>query len=183
MNPLLHPTSIRPLRFALVIALLGFTGCSGNLPSVEPRETGLLPARWFAPDGRDIEVPFSFEVENSKAGMLVTTLGKGGEHFRGRYVRVEQSTKGELVTEVYDGWSGPEWEVWRRDADGEWTASAKSFGDFADFYTGKVVATLSGSENHAMRCRFTLKDPQGGWLHGGTGECQISDGSRVELDF
>jgi len=147
------------------------------------RDSGMLPAHWTDPEGRQEAVPFSFEVEDSKTGVLMTTLGKGGEHFRGAYVRVEESTKGELVTEVYDGWSSPEWEAWHHDADGQWTATAQSFGDFEHFYTGKVVATLRGSENHSMRCRFTLTDPQGGWLHGGSGECQISDGARVELEF
>ena len=170
--------------FAVIaIGLVGLFGCSGSLPTLEPRETGMLPAHWIDPDGRREAVPFSFETANAKTGELLTTLGKGGENFRGPYVRVEQSTKGELITEVYDGWSSPEWEAWHHDADGQWTATAQSFGDFAHFYTGKVVATLSGSENHSMRCRFTLTDPQGGGLHGGTGECQISDGARVALDF
>jgi len=143
----------------------------------------MLPARWTPPGGRSQEVPFSFEAENSKTGMMFTTLGKGGEHFRGFYVRVEQSTKGYLVTEVYNGWSSPEWEVWQHDPDGNWTATAKSFGDFAHFYTGKVVATLNGSEKHSMRCRFTLANPQASLLRGGKGECQVSDGGRVDLDF
>jgi hypothetical protein len=168
---------------AVAIALVGLFGCGGSAPVGGRLGTGMLPAHWTAPDGRSEAVPFSFEAENSKKGLLLTTLGKGGEHSRGPYVRVEQSTKGHLVTEVYDGWSSPEWEVWHHDADGQWTATAKSFGDFAHFYTGKVVATLKGSENHSMRCRFTLTDSQAGWLHGGTGECQVSDGARVDLDF
>jgi hypothetical protein len=177
-------TSLRPLRCALAVGLVGLFSCGGSAPSAEKiRDSGMLPARWSAPDGRSEEVPFSFEVENAETGLLSTTLGKGGERFRGPYVRVERSTQGELVTEVYNGWSSPEWEVWHHDADGHWTATAKSFGDFADFFTGKVVATLSGSENHAMRCQFTLTNPPGGWLHGGTGECQVSDGARVDLDF
>jgi len=176
-------TSLGSARVALAIAVVGLFGCSGNLPTAEPRDTGMLPARWTAPDGRSQEVPFSFEVESAKSGLLMTTLGKGGEHFRGPYVRVEKSTEGHLVTEVYNGWSGPEWEVWHHDADGRWTETAKSFGEFANFYTGKVVATLNGNDDDVMRCRFTLADPEGGWSHGGTGECQVSDGARVELNF
>jgi hypothetical protein len=33
------------------------------------------------------------------------------------------------------------------------------FGEFARFYTGKVVATLNGNQKHSMRCRFTLTNP------------------------
>jgi len=180
---LFDAASIGWLRGALAVALVGLAGCAGSAATDEIRDSGMLPARWSTDDGPSQEVPFSYEVESDDRGLLETTLGKGGEHFRGPYVRVEESTKGEWVTEVYNGWSSPEWEAWHHDADGEWTATAKSFGDFADFYTGKVVATLRGSENHAMRCRFTLTDPEAGWEEGGKGECQVSDGARVDLDF
>jgi len=62
-------------------------------------------------------------------------------------------------------------------------AEATTYGDFANFYTGGVVAYLPGSEGHAMRCRFTVNQPSGGFLDGGTGECQTSDGSTLDLNF
>jgi hypothetical protein len=34
-----------------------------------------------------------------------------------------------------------------------------------------------------MRSRFTLKDPAGGFLHGGERECQLSDGGHLALEF
>ena len=64
-----------------------------------------------------------------------------------------------------------------------WVAEAKSYGDFAHFYTGKVVATLKGSEGHAMRCRLSLPRPAEGLLGGGEGTCQTTDGSRIDLEF
>lgn len=153
------------------------------MPSAESHETGMLPAYWTSPNGRRQAVPFSFDTINAETGKMFTTLEKGGEHFRGIYVRVEASTEGHLVTEVYNGWSSPEWEIWQHDPDGNWSATATSFGDFAHFYTGKVVATLEGSEENSMRCRFTLANPHTGLLRDGKGVCQISDGGRIELDF
>ena len=152
----------------------------GGQPAIQ---TGMLRARWTAPDGRTLAVPASFEAESSERGMIFTTLGQGGEHFRGVYVRVEKSTKGHLVTEVYDGFSAPEWQVWNHDPDGDWTATATSYGDFAHFYTGRVLASLSGSEGHSMRCRFDLNVPLAGLSEGGTGECQVSDGGTLALSF
>jgi hypothetical protein len=143
----------------------------------------MLPARWTDAEGHSQEVPFSFEAETATQGEMITTLGRGGEHFRGPYVRLEASARGQLVTEIYDGFASPEWEDWKREPDGDWTAAAKSFGDFAEFYTGKVVATLKGSEGHSMRCRLSLSDPVGGLLRGGSGTCQVSDGGRVDLEF
>jgi hypothetical protein len=162
------------------ITLLAFGACSGT---PETTSSGMLPALWTPPDESSREVPFAFEGEGAGTGMLFTTLGRGGEHFRGRYVLLEDSTEGHLVTAVYDGWSAPEWNIWEKEPDGQWTAEATSYGDFADFYTGRVVAYLPGSEGHAMRCRFTLNEPQGGFLKGGKGECQTTRGSRLDLEF
>ncbi len=172
----------RTRRWAFAVGVLACVGCAGAGTAL-PRETGMLPARWTAPDGRSEEVPFSFDAEGSSTGQLFTTLGRGGEHFRGSYVLLEQSTQGHLVTEVYEGWSTPEWTVWEKEPDGHWTAEATTFGDFASFYTGRVVAYLPGSEGHAMRCRFTLSRPGEGFLAGGRGECQTSDGGAVDLTF
>ena len=77
-----------------------------------------MQARWTAAEGGTQEVPFSFESESDRQGAMFTMLGKAGELFRGRYVRVEQSTKGHLVTAVYEGFSGPEWEIWGHDSEG-----------------------------------------------------------------
>lgn len=166
-----------------------FPQCGGSQepqPLVEAGErakTGMLPARWTRKDGHAEEVPFSFESQSESAGTMSTTLGRGGEHFRGDYVRVEKSTKGHLVTAVYDGWSSPEWEVWDHDAEGHWKAAGVSFGEFARFYTGKVLATLRGSEGNSMRCQLTLRQPQSGLLGGGSGACQVSDGGSLLLEF
>jgi len=73
--------------------------------------------------------------------------------------------------------------MWEHGPDGGWIATGTSYGDFAHFYTGRVVATLTGSEQHSMRCQFTLKAPETGLLAGGAGECQISDRGRVQLQF
>jgi hypothetical protein len=56
-------------------------------------------------------------------------------------------------------------------------------GEFAAFYTGKVVATLSGGRGHSMRCQLSLNDPEGGLLGGGSGRCQVSDGGSLSLEF
>ena len=175
-------TDARSRTSTLAVVLMGILGCAGA-GSGPSRETGMLPAHWTAADDRSEAVPFSFEAEGSSTGLLFTTLGAGGELFRGSYVLLQESTQGHLVTAVYDGWSTPEWSLWQKQPDGHWTAEATSYGDFAHFYTGKVVAYLPGSEGHAMRCRFTLNRPSGGFLEGGTGECQTSDGSRVDLEF
>jgi len=170
-------------RGAPILLLASLLGCGGLAAPSGSDERGLLPARWTDAEGRSQEVPFSFEARNTTSGELFTTLGKGGEHFRGPYVLLQDSTKGHLVTEIYDGWSSPEWEDWEQEPDGDWIATAKSYGEFAHFYTGKVVASLTGSEGHVMRCRLSLPRPDLGLLGGGEGSCQTSDRSRIDLEF
>ena len=143
----------------------------------------MLPARWTASGGSSQDVPFSFDARGDGTGLLFATLGPGGEAFRGHYVLLQHATAGGLVTEVQDGWSAPEWTVWEKTPDGQWMAEATSDGDFAHFYTGRVVAYLPGDAGHAMRCRFVLEQPDEGFLAGGKGECQTSDGGRVDLEF
>jgi len=67
--------------------------------------------------------------------------------------------------------------------DGHWTAMATSHDAFGRFYTGKVVAYLPGNQGRAMRCRIRSNRPEGGFLQGAAGECQVSDGGSVDLDF
>ncbi len=162
----------------------GGSGEAGEPMPKGPR-TGMLPARWKPPEGAVQEVPFSFESlgRDTVRGRMHTTLGSGGERFEGDYLRIQQSTKGDLVTAMSVGWSGPEWQLWKHDADGDWTQEGVSVGEFAHFYTGKVLATLRGDRGHAMRCQLTLKDPEGGLLDGGTGRCQVTDGGSLTLDF
>ena len=146
-------------------------------------KTGMLPARFTSPKGVTEPVPFSFEAASAKRGTMSTALGDGGEQFHGSYVRVEASTKDHLVTEIYDGFSAPEWQVWEHDPDGGWTATGVSFGAFAHFYTGKVVATLAGNRGSSMRCQLTLREPESGLSGGGSGGCQVSSGGTLRLEF
>ncbi len=148
-----------------------------------PPQRGMMEARWTAKDGGSEMVPFSFEALGETHGGLFTTLGKGGEHYSGPYVLVEASTEGKLVTEVYDGMSSPEWTAWEGGPDGTWHEVGISFGAFAHFYTGKVVASLQGNRGDRMRCQLQLERPSDGLLGGGTGRCQTTAGDRIDLSF
>lgn len=161
--------------------LVAVLACIGS----PPRERGMLEATWTPKDGLGMTVPFSYESDrpDHNRGEMFTTLGRGGAHLHGPYTLVEQSTKGHLVTEVYNGFGAPEWATWDHDAQGHWTATNVSFGDFAHFYTGQVVASLRSQSGLAMRCRLQLNRPDRGLLEGGTGHCQLSDGGTVDLSF
>lgn len=48
---------------------------------------------------------------------------------------------------------------------------------------GKVVASLTGDQDHVMRCRFDLLEPGRGMDGGGLGECQTSNGGVISVSF
>jgi hypothetical protein len=162
---------------------------AGGSSVCEPLEggprTGMLPARWMPPRGATQEVVFTFESlgRDTVQGTMQTTLGDGGERFEGTYLRLQKSTRGDLVTAMSIGWSGPEWQLWKQDPNGGWTEEGASYGEFAHFYTGQVVALLRGDRGDAIRCQLSLDHPESGLLEGGTGRCEVTDGGRIALAF
>jgi hypothetical protein len=145
----------------------------------------MMRARYTPPGGSPEAIPFTYESQDAdrSSGVMVATLGRGGAHLRGPYTRVEASTQGQLVTEVWDGFGAPEWNTWTHDAQGNWVATGAAFGEFAHFYTGKVVAYLKSPDGPKMRCQIELNEPAEGLLGGGSGSCQVSNGGRVELSW
>jgi len=45
------------------------------------------------------------------------------------------------------------------------------------------VALLQGSHGSKIRCRFTLLYPTGGMRDGGTGECEVNTGGKIDVTF
>ncbi len=172
-----------PLLLAAVIAV----ACATT------PQTGIISARWTAHQQQMAPVTLSWESESTSHGRMFTTLGAGGEHFRGGYVRVTAQTKVEVVQPIIGGW-GPVWTSfdWGRPVDPWWwgpdSAASEAYGTayysgFVTRYTGSVVASLYGDRTHSMRCRFTLNEPQQGLVGGGVGECQTSDGGVIDANF
>ena len=76
---------------------------------------------------------------------------------------------------------GPRWHPWEPFGP-PWVEE----GDHTTFvrnYSGKVVATLFGDKDNTMRCRFQLTNPEAGLSSGGVGECQISNGGKIDVEF
>jgi hypothetical protein len=161
------------------IGLATVLGCAGTAPL----QSEMIRAVYAPPEGSTVSIPFTYEsteVDRSR-GEMVTTLGAGGAHLRGPYTRVNESTHDQLVTEIWNGFGLPEWNTWSSDGSGDWMETSAGFGEFAEFYTDKVVAYLQSDEGLKMRCQLKLNDPPQGMLQGGDGRCQLSNGGRVDL--
>ena len=171
-----------------LLSVIGLLGC------MTP-QTGVISAHWTPPGKSSEPIVISWESENQSQGRMFVQLGKGGERFRGTYVRVSAGTKVEAVQPIISGW-GPVWgdydwgggmDPWGWGPGGGMPMGGymgeASFPIFVREYSGKVVATLFGNEGHSMRCRFTLARPQEGLMGGGVGACQSSTGSQISARF
>lgn len=166
-----------------------FPQCGAPVPHPETAgithqaKTGMLSAVWMPATGESEQVPFSYEADKKSRGRMSTTLGRGGEMFRGTYTRVDvtHEEKDEYMMAVYDGWTTPAWAAAGTTYGTEWGAA--SYLDFVHLYSGKVVATLTGNQGGQMRCQIDLDTPEAGLSGGGKGHCQISNGGKLSLSF
>jgi len=162
-------------------ALILVLACASETRPKAPAEEGMMSARWTPSGGVTQSVPISWESSSSSHGTMHATLGKGGEHFNGKYVRIELGQPKAVVTNIYTDWNSEIWNgyVWDPVVEGE----VLDYDVFVNHYSGKVLATLFGDRGNSMRCRFTLQDPERGLLQGGVGECQVSDGGKLDVEF
>lgn len=183
---------MRMIRWGIAARLLivGVLGLGCMTP-----QTGVIAGHWTPPGKASEPIVISWESENETKGLMVVTLGKGGERFRGHYLRISSGTKLESAQPIVANW-GPLWSGydWGETMDPWWWGpaggmpmggymTAAYYPVFVREYTGKVVATLFGNEGHSMRCRFTLARPEEGLMGGGVGACQSSRGSRISARF
>ena len=161
----------------LLLVLLSLSACQTT------PDTGIMAGRWTHA-GATERVPLSWESVDSSHGKIHSQLGKDGEHFHGTYVRVQTGEQGVEFESVYNHWNTPTWATL------DWGSQGNYFGDytigidgFVNEFTGKVLATLSGDRDHAMRCQFSVDDPTLGLVSGGIGQCQVSDKSLIAVQF
>ncbi len=156
----------------IIIFLAGvLTGCVS---------TGVLNGRLSVPGQTATPVIFNFKSDRSGEGGKISAKLPDGEFFSGRYLQITSTTNENAIVPMFQGWD-PYWRTW-----GPYGSPWYPDGDYSTFrtnYSGKVIATLFGDKGSTMRCRFRLSDPPSGLSGGGTGECQLSTGGVIEVQF
>ena len=163
-------TEFRGSIWALVI-VVGLAGCV---------TTGSIGGRLSVPGEPVAGVTFSFQSERFGEGGRLTVALPGGEYFSGRYLQITSTSTTDVVQPISMFW-GPRWHHW-----GPFGPPWMEEGDHTAFvrnYSGKVVATLFGDKGNTMRCRFQLTNPEAGLSSGGVGECQVSNGGKIDVQF
>ena len=160
-----------------LLALLVSVSCA------TPVQTGVMAGHWTPKGGEPQIVPMGWESLGLTHGAIHATLGPGGEHFNGSYVRVEATGPHVTVSKVYTQWYGPAFASLNWGPDGNYPPGGVDFNVFVHMFSGKVVATLFGDKGSTIRCQFTLENARKGLVTGGSGSCQVSDGSEIEVHF
>jgi hypothetical protein len=102
-----------------------------------------------------------------------------GREFSGDFLQVTSTTVAQDLRPYYGGWYG-----------GGYGYGGYGYGGYGSGvygsrayirrYTGHVIAQLASPSGERMRCDFQLARPENGPRSGGAGQCEISDGTRIE---
>jgi hypothetical protein len=152
---------MRPPLIVLVAALVA--GCAAPTRTMTGQiSTPGEPAR---------PVTLTYDQDRTDdSGTLFLTL-PDGESFSGRYARVGSAGAAAIPPGLDEDFSAVDWGY---QAD-NWT--------FGQSEPDKVLALLQGNRGGKIRCRFKLLYAAGGMGDGGTGECQVNTGQRIEVKF
>ena len=102
----------------------------------------------------------------------MTATFENGESFDGPYFQITSDVQADRLGPLWTGWYGPlgGWPYWH----------AHAGRAFYTYYSGRVVANLTGSRGEHMRCRFRLRYPTQGLSGGGAGECQLPGSQTID---
>jgi len=152
------------LRLVGVLVAAAVAGCaSTGTMSGQLSGAGGPPAR---------QVTLNYETDRSGEGGNLSLTLPDGESFTGRYLKVGSAAATAPAPGTDLNFSEINWDN---------TADQWSFDKAAD--SDKIVALLQGNRGGKIRCRFTLVYPPGGLGDGGTGQCQVKGGERIDVKF
>ncbi len=141
-------------------------------------QTGMLPGKLTEKNGTTYPVVIGWESKGREhnTGDMMMTL-PSGVHFRGAFVRISTGVKYGPSMSLYNVWNS--YSTWG----GMWGMPFGSYAEFTRAYSGKILGSLSSQDGRVIRCNFGVAFPQGGFVSGGTGECQISTGGHIKLRY
>ncbi|HTV19822.1 MAG TPA: hypothetical protein VMG12_14150 [Polyangiaceae bacterium] len=142
--------------------------------------TGTAVGRLEQPTGpgNAVTLVWKSDAANPDRGTISGTL-PDGSHYAGRYFEVLKTADADIYGPAWVGWR-PYWSGWRM---GWYSGPVRDLDwpGFVTIYTGRVIANMKSDDDQGrLRCRFRLDDPRAGLVHGGHGECQLSNGQTID---
>ncbi len=150
---------------AISVGLVSVAGCATSGGG-----SGLLvsPGK---PDGES--VAFLWRASPDVTNGTIRAILADGREFSGNFMQVSSTTQTEQLTPYWSSWGSP-WYGWGG------PGMAYSDSGFVRHYSGRVIAQLQGPDGVHMRCFFTLARPEDGPQSGGQGNCEMSNGERID---
>lgn len=131
--------------------------------------TGRLVAGGQASPGA---VSFEWHASADATRGTIAVVLPDGRDFFGNFMQVTSTTVSQDLNPYWSAWGTP-WYGWHG-------TGAYNDGAFVRHYSGHVIAQLRGPEGQRMRCSFQLARPEDGPRSGGQGECELSNGDRID---
>ena len=118
--------------------------------------------------------PVSFHWKSTDGGISGTMFASLSTErsFSGQFIEITTETHIDALDHMWDGWA-PGWGAW----------GPGPVNGFVTQYSGRVLANLSDAHGEQMRCRFRLAKPSSGMSGGGSGECQVAGGEKIDATF
>ena len=157
---------VRAVAAGLLVAACAPTVRQAPAPILSPGGVSQGTLHLTLQQGNDI-----FDEVNQ---ITATATTSDGEVFTGRVVQnIEKtnSTSSDLI-----------WDSSKKTKHG-WSTQIRDGSDSSTSYRSDAQAVLNGNRGHSMTCDFRLANPEAGIDGGGVGQCQISDGRKVPVQF
>ena len=118
--------------------------------------------------------PVAFQWKSADGGISGTLSASLAPErfFSGQFIQTTTEAHSDILDHMWHGWA-PGWGAW-----GPGPANG-----YVTSFSGRVLANLIGARGEQMRCRFRLAEPSSGMSGGGSGECQVAGGERIDATF
>lgn len=163
--------AVVPLAAKIILAGLLTAACA---PTVRQAPAPILSPGGVSQGTLHLTLQQGNDIFDDVNQITATAMTSDGEIFTGRVVQNIEKTNSTSSDTI--------WDSSKKTKHG-WSTQFRDGADSSTSYRSDAQAVLNGNRGHSMTCDFRLANPEAGIDGGGVGQCQISDGRRVPVQF
>lgn len=163
-------TDAVPIVACVVLACL----VSACAPTVRQAPAPILAANGMSQGTLHLTLQQGNDIFDDVNQITATAVTSDGEMFTGRVVQNIERTNSSSSDTI--------WDSSKKTKHG-WSTQFRDGSDTSISYRSDAQAVLTGNRGRAMTCDFRLANPEAGIDGGGVGQCRISDGRQVPVQF
>ncbi|WP_106753419.1 hypothetical protein [Pannonibacter carbonis] len=143
-------------------------------PTVRQAPAPILAANGMSQGTLHLTLQQGNDIFDDVNQITATAVTSDGEMFTGRVVQNIERTNSSSSDTI--------WDSSKKTKHG-WSTQFRDGTDTSISYRSDAQAVLTGNRGRAMTCDFRLANPEAGIGGGGVGQCRISDGRQVPVQF